>query len=174
MHNYKIYLFIIPILVLCVPLKRDLMLAKCVRVIDGDTIMVQRGTKKEKIRLAFIDAPEISQVSLFKKLAIGQRSKLYLEEKILNKNVKIKLYGRGKYKRWIGEVFLGEENINLDLILKGHAIIYKFEKYPSNFHRAHYHSSQFVSQNQRREIWATHGFENPSYYRKKGKKHVRK
>lgn len=173
MKNYKNYLFIIPILVLTLPLKRESLSGVCVRVLDGDTIIVQRGTKLEKVRLAFIDAPEISQFSIFNKIRIGEKSKEFLEQKILNKNVLIKLYGRGKYKRWIGEVFYKGENINLAIVLSGNAVLYKFKKYPTNYHRADYHSSQFLAQNKRVGIWGSYGFENPQHYRRRGGKNVK-
>lgn len=170
MSFYKNYLLIIPILVLCAPLKQDKMQGRCIKVIDGDTIIIQRGSKREKIRLAFIDAPELNQASLYLGVKIGKISQEFLANKILNKQVDIKLYGRGKYGRWIGEVKLDRENINLAMILSGHAINYKFKPYPSNYHRAHFHQSEKIARQSRRGIWRTYAFQNPSSYRKRNRK----
>lgn len=166
MQNYKIYVFIIPILVLCLPLKQTYMQGKCVKVIDGDTIIIERGRKREKIRLGFIDAPELNQASVYLGIKIGLEAKEFLEKKILGKIIDVDLYGRGKYGRWIGEVKHAGENINLSLVLNGHAILYKYEPYPSNHHRAHFHQSQNIAKNNRRGVWRTYAFQNPSYYRK--------
>lgn len=167
----KLYVLVLPLLALTYPLENNIIIARCVEVIDGDTIKVQRGDRKFKVRLGFIDAPELDQRSLEEENPIGIQSKYFLESLILNKKIKIKHYGKGRYGRLIGEIFYNHENINLKLIEKGHAILYKYSSYPSNKHRAEYHSTAHIAMNKRLGLWAEVGFMNPSYYRKYKRMH---
>jgi len=121
-------------------------------VIDGDTILVNG---KNKIRLLDIDAPEIKQKS-FDGVHIGLLSKNWLEKKILNKRVRLVLHGRGFYNRWLGDIYIAKENINLKIIEKGFALSYG-QKY-SFF--------SFMARKKKKGIWNTSGFYSPKVYRK--------
>ena len=70
--------------------------------------------KNQKIRLLGINAPEIRGENR----QAGLVSRDFLREKISGKWVvlKTKKDKKGKYGRWLGEVFLEEKNIN-DLML---------------------------------------------------------
>jgi micrococcal nuclease len=100
------------------------------RVIDGDTIVIN-GTH---IRLLGINTPEKGE-------KYSVEAKNFLEEKILNKSVKI-FFGRykyDKYKRTLGYVFLDNENINLKIIEEGYANFYfpsGKDKYYNSFYSA--------------------------------------
>jgi len=97
------------------------------RVIDGDTIIVSASlpscpsVQLHRIRLAEIDAPEL-------KAPGGQESKQALEDMILRKTVTVEWKHRGKYRRIIGMVFLGEEYINHVLLTGAWAIRYAARK----------------------------------------------
>jgi len=162
----KLYVLIIPILALTIPIEQQEIIAKCVKVIDGDTILINRGQGNLKIRLGFIDAPEIGQRSFTLNNPIGLKSKQLLESLILNKRVTIRLYGKGKYGRYIGEIFHQGQSINLKMIEHGQAILYKYSSYPTNSHRASYHSVAHIAMNRRVGLWSEVGFMNPSHYRK--------
>ncbi|MCO4756160.1 MAG: hypothetical protein KC478_16885, partial [Bacteriovoracaceae bacterium] len=60
--------------------------ARCERVIDGDTVEVIYNNRPLKIRLAFIDAPELAQLS-FDRKPIGTWSKLFLQKHCFKKKV---------------------------------------------------------------------------------------
>lgn len=93
------------------------------RVYDGDTITVDIDLgfgvclQKQKIRLAGIDTPEIRG----KEKAEGIKSRDALRGKISNKWVIIKTAKdkKGKYGRWIGEVWLEKTNVNQWLLAEG-------------------------------------------------------
>ena len=102
------------------------------RVIDGDTICVKveggdlklEAIEKDgfaRVRLAEIDAPELKNPG-------GQESKQALENMILHKTVTVEWKHRGKYRRIIGMVFLGEEYINHVLLTGAWAIRYAARK----------------------------------------------
>jgi micrococcal nuclease len=104
--------------------------AKCLRVVDGDTIDAQIDLgfdthKTIRIRLVGINAPESRTRDLEEKergLAAKARVKQLLKE---NKNEFIlHSQGVGKYGRCLGEIYLGDSNLNDQLIQEGHATSY--------------------------------------------------
>lgn len=104
--------------------------AKCLRVVDGDTLDAQIDLgfdthKIIRIRLVGINTPESRTRDLEEKkrgLAAKDRVKELLKS---NKN-KFVLHsqGVGKYGRCLGEIFLGESKLNDILIEEGHAVPY--------------------------------------------------
>ena len=98
--------------------------ATVTKVYDGDTITVDFDLgfgiliRKQKIRLLGINTPEIRGPEKPQ----GIISRDALRQRILGKVVTIKTSKdkKGKYGRWLGEVFIGEENINQWLITEGY------------------------------------------------------
>ena len=85
------------------------------RVIDGDTVV----SEEQKIRLLGINTPERDE-------QYYEQAKKFLEDKILNKSVKL-VYGRNKkdrYGRTLAYVFLNGKNMNKELVEEGLANIY--------------------------------------------------
>ena len=89
-------------------------------VYDGDTITCTidcgfgLSMKKQKIRLYEVNCAEVRG----KTRAKGLISRDKLREKILNKNIKIKTIKdkKGKYGRYLGIIYLNDENVNEWLI----------------------------------------------------------
>ena len=105
------------------------------KVYDGDTITVNIDLgfhtilQDQKIRLSYINAPEIRG----EERPDGLVSRDKLREWILNKTViiKTKKDSKGKYGRWLGEIFPIEylndntmESYNTKLINEGYAVKY--------------------------------------------------
>ena len=103
--------------------------ATVTKVYDGDTITVDFDLgfgiilKKQKIRLLGINTPEVRG----SEKPQGIISRDALRQRILGKVVTIKTSKdkKGKYGRWLGEVFVEDENINQWLITEGYAKEYK-------------------------------------------------
>jgi endonuclease YncB( thermonuclease family) len=95
------------------------------RVIDGDTIKVDDGTKKITVRLVGIDAPEVSHAKNEPGQAFSQSATKHLAALVLNHTVDITSYGQDKYGRTLGEVFDDGKNINLEMIKAGLAEVYR-------------------------------------------------
>tara|TARA_Y100000114_G_C11732660_1_gene314447 strand:+ start:219 stop:563 length:345 start_codon:yes stop_codon:yes gene_type:complete len=104
--------------------------AKCLRVVDGDTVDAQIDLgfdthKIIRIRLVGINAPESRTRDLEEKergLAAKARVKQILKD---NKNEFIlHSQGVGKYGRCLGEIYIGDSNLNDQLIQEGHATSY--------------------------------------------------
>ena len=105
--------------------------AKCLRVVDGDTVdaTVDLGFdtwKKIRIRLVGINTPETRTRDLEEK-AKGLAAKNFLIDLLKKHNNEFILHsqGVGKYGRCLGNLFLGEENVNDLLINEGHAVEYQ-------------------------------------------------
>ncbi len=98
------------------------------KIYDGDTITVDIDLgfgivlHNQKIRLLRINAPEIRGEQREK----GLVSRDALRNKISNKWIKVKTQKdkKGKYGRWLGELWLEEECINDWLVSEGLAEIY--------------------------------------------------
>lgn len=94
---------------------------KVVGVADGDTISVMHEGKAEKIRLAEIDCPE-------KRQAFGRKAKDFTSEKAFGKIVTVRIYGKERYGRTLGEVILPNgESLNQDLLKAG--LAWQYRKY---------------------------------------------
>jgi micrococcal nuclease len=91
-----------------------------VRVIDGDTIEVLNYFNEPiRIRLAGIDAPELSQ-------PFGQEARLKTSELCAGKQVKISSSGKDKYGRTIAFVTVGQISVNKELLRSGLAWHYYY------------------------------------------------
>ena len=102
------------------------------KIYDGDTItvLIDLGfgvTKEEKIRLAFIDAPEIRGEERLE----GLKSRDWLRERLLtafNNGEEIIIRTlkdrKGKYGRYLGEIFINDISINKEMIQEGYALAY--------------------------------------------------
>ena len=105
--------------------------AKLIRVIDGDTIdaTIDLGFDvwvKKRIRFLGINAPETRTKDLHEKQQ-GLETKRRLQELLeaSDGDFVLKSHGVGKYGRCLGEIFIGEVNINNLLIEEGLARTYK-------------------------------------------------
>ena len=93
---------------------------KVVGVNDGDTITVlYQGNKQYKVRLQHIDAPETRQ-------PFATKSKQSLSSKVFGKEVTVKWEEMDKYKRILGDIYIGERWINAEIVSEGLAWHYKF------------------------------------------------
>ena len=104
--------------------------SKVLRVVDGDTVdaSVDLGFdtwKKIRIRLVGINTPESRTRDLEEK-ARGLAAKAFVKDILLKHSNEFILHsqGVGKYGRCLGEIFLGDTNLNELLITEGHAVEY--------------------------------------------------
>lgn len=99
------------------------------KIYDGDTVTVDIDLgfdiilHKQKIRLLRINAPEVRG----EQREEGLKSRDALRQKIGNKWVKLRTQKdkKGKFGRWLGEIWFEEECVNDWLITEGHAKIYE-------------------------------------------------
>ena len=87
---------------------------------DGDTVRVNsRSGEKVTIRLACIDAPETAQG------ASGQWSTQTLKGMIQGKTISLKPQVKDRYGRTVAEIYVGNRNINLQMVQLGAAYAYR-------------------------------------------------
>ena len=98
---------------------------KVTRVTDGDTVKVTGNDVKMTIRLVGIDAPETSKKKNQPGQPFSQKSTKHLAGLVLNKSVEVKSYGTDRYGRTLGVIFVGEKNVNLEMVKVGLAEVYR-------------------------------------------------
>lgn len=114
----------------------------CPHVIDGDTIIVIIGGKKEKVRLIGVDTPE-TDGPYTKKEPFNREASAFTKNMTEGKYVKLKYdrERRDKYGRLLAYVYLEDSTfLNVELIKEGYATVFrKFRfKYRDDF--IHYES----------------------------------
>ena len=91
---------------------------KVVGIADGDTLTLLVGTKQLKIRLAEIDAPERCQ-------PYGTKAKQALSDLVFGKSARVVEVDRDRYGRIVGRVYVGDLDINAELVRQGYAWVYR-------------------------------------------------
>ena len=102
-----------------------------VKVVDGDTIdiIIDLGfdlSKKERVRLAGIDAPESRTRDLEEK-KMGLETKDFLTRRLEDgktSGLRVKTEKDGKYGRMLGWIYCGETNLNIEMVDRGYAWYY--------------------------------------------------
>ena len=128
------------------------------RVIDGDTIHIG----DTKIRLHGIDAPEMKQTcrtSKGKEQMCGVLAKQALERLVKGQDVTCKGDTRDRYKRLIAVCYVGQLNINEQMVADGWALAYR--RYSTDYVRA-----ETLSKSRREGMWRTE-FVPPWKWRKR-------
>ena len=125
------------------------------KVVDGDTLtLITESGEKHRVRLARIDAPERSQKH-------GPAATGYLKDKVDSQTVTVKAEKTDRYNRLIGEVFVGKQNINEQLVRNG--LAWQYTQYDQSSELA---ELQQAAQNDQLGIWQTQDPTPPWVYRK--------
>lgn len=93
------------------------------RVIDGDSLQIGGS----RIRLAGIDAPEMGQQCriALEKQNCGELSKDHLAALIGKSQIRCKWSRFDRYDRLLGTCFIGDSDINAELVKQGMALAYR-------------------------------------------------
>ena len=89
---------------------------KCLRVFE-------RWGREERVRLLYIDTPELAQG------LVGELAKKVLAQRIEGREIELRERDSDIYGRTLAVIYLGEENINFDMLVKGYAFPYRFQKF---------------------------------------------
>lgn len=96
------------------------------RVIDGDTFVIEDGTKKgEKIRLIGVDAPESRNTGRKKVGYYGKEAKKYLTNLLTGESVRLEydVTRNDRYGRTLAYVYLEDGTfLNAHLVAEGYAM----------------------------------------------------
>lgn len=136
---------------------------------DGDTCRVfVLGGKKMRVRLVGIDAPEIRKNKKSEGQPFALEAKNFLNKQIQDKKVTIKEYGNDMYGRVLGEIYFENRNINLELVSRGFAEVYR-GKAPAGVDTDAYRKAQAEAQASKLGIWSADTYQSPKDFRKKHK-----
>ncbi|MBU4319633.1 MAG: thermonuclease family protein [Thermodesulfovibrionales bacterium] len=138
---------------------------RVIKVHDGDTVTIVLNSRKEKVRLIGIDAPEIKQRPW------GTKARKHLEKMLTASNRKVTLEfdveRRDKHGRPLCYIFTPDRKmLNIQMVKDGYAVLLTL---PPNIK---YVDELRIAQNEarqhRRGIWGSSGLkETPSEFRKK-------
>ena len=120
----ELLVLILALVVAGLPVSAETLAGRVVGVHDGDTLtLLVEGNRQVKVRLAGIDAPELSQ-------PYGQKAKQALSALAFGQEARIDSAGPDKYGRTLGTVYIGSINVNAALVSQGVAWVYR--QYPHN------------------------------------------
>ena len=106
----------------------------CTRVIDGDTIAVEKNGKKEKVRLIGVDTPETVHPSKPVEY-FGKEASEFTRKNVEGKRVRLEYdwQSRDKYGRLLAYVYIEENGtfLNAEIIRQGYGFAYT--RYPFKY-----------------------------------------
>lgn len=102
-----------------------------VRVVDGDTFVIDRNGTEEKVRLIGVDTPESVHPDAAKNTDAGKSASEHTQELLTGKSVYLEfdVQERDKYGRLLAYVYLDGEMLNERLLEEGYAVL---ATYPPN------------------------------------------
>lgn len=135
---------------------------------DGDTCTVKKdegGTMT--VRLVGIDAPETSGGDDGHGQPLGQDAKSLLNELVKGKHVVVRAVTIDMYDRTIGEVFLGQKVVNVEMLKAGLAETYIWGN--DGIDAQSYRNAQKTAKTEDKGVWSLADYESPSDFRKRMK-----
>lgn len=141
-----------------------------IKVSDGDTINVDSGGTKLKIRLYGIDAPETQKMNRKSGWIskpgqpYGNESWKALDEKIYRQRVRVEVRDIDQYKRLVSVVWLGNRNINREMVAEGNAWTYR--QYLDRPHASEYIAAEEQARSKRLGLWRDANPQPPWDFRK--------
>jgi micrococcal nuclease len=121
----------------------SLEVARVLRVIDGDTIVVSTGNgSEERVRLLRVDTPESVHRDPSRNLPIGKAAAAYVADRLTDRQVRLEA-GReatDRFGRRLAYVIVEGENFNVELVRQGWSPYYtkygRSSRYDGDFRRA--------------------------------------
>jgi endonuclease YncB( thermonuclease family) len=112
------------------------------KVTDGDTIKVQLTSGPINVRFDSIDAPESNQPH-------GAQAKAALAKLLDGKQVQLDVVTQDRYERVVAVVYVGDLNVNEQMVKDGHAWAYR--EYLKNWDYCRWEDQ---ARQQKRGVWA--------------------
>ena len=107
------------LLFLTFPALADTLTGRVVKIADGDTLTILiAGNEQKRIRLSEIDTPERGQ-------PWSRKAKQALTDKVAQETIDVEVVTTDRYGRTVGKIWLGERDINRELVAEGHAWVYR-------------------------------------------------
>tara|TARA_B110001454_G_scaffold218184_1_gene245501 strand:+ start:337 stop:1239 length:903 start_codon:yes stop_codon:yes gene_type:complete len=132
------------------------------RVIDGDTFDAdlngdgRLAKTRERIRLLYVDTPELSKSRKGKDVGLGKPAKAFLTEVLEGRRIRLWVnpdYSRGNHGRLLGVLEVDGRNVNLGLIAQGHSYFDTRFLFPEDY--VTYARAEVTAFERQRGIWGT-------------------
>ena len=118
-NTMRRYLLLALLLVINSASSAESLQGKVIAIADGDTFTLLNASKQQiKIRLAEIDTPERGQ-------PYSKRSTQALSGMVFQKQVSVVIQDTDRYGRTVGRVYVGELDVNAELVKIGAAWVYR-------------------------------------------------
>lgn len=139
-------------------------LYEVVRVVDGDTVILNIDGQKTRVRLIGIDTPESVAEDKSRNVKEGKIASEYTKNLLQNKKVRLEFDDEKEdvYERKLGYVFLDDEFINEKLLKEGMAKLYTKttnQKYSERLKKA----EQYARKN-KKGFWKDFYVNDPNLY----------
>jgi len=170
MKNQRKITLILFVLFLSLPVLAVAAEYKVIRVVDGDTIVIDYNGKPEKVRLLCVNTPESVHPDKKQNVPMGKVASRFAKKRLSGKYIDLEFEGnrtRGKYRRLLSYVFVEGENLNLELVREGLSPYYT--KYgPSENYDRDFREAERFARHHRLNIWGNTGLTS-KYFRLKSK-----
>lgn len=124
---------------------QELVSATVISIGDGDSLRVLQDGRPINVRLACIDAPELSQ------RPYGERSRQYLRSRLrIGSRLRLLPQTVDRYGRTVAEV-IGEVNLGLAMVEDGQAFAYR--RYLAACNQQEYLQAEFRASRHRFGVW---------------------
>lgn len=133
---------------------KNLRKAQVVRVVDGDTIIVNLNGKNERVRLILVDTPEINSQSKENPQAYAIEAKEFLTNLVNGKTVELErdVEEKDRYNRYLFYVYVDGKSVQEELIRHGYARVAKFP--PNVKYYARYRQLEEQAKRNQLRIWS--------------------
>lgn len=148
------------LLAICTPSwAEDALQGRVVGVAGGQVLtLLDTQHREHKIRLAYIDTPELAQT-------FGREAQTALASMVLNQEIKLRVLGKAADGSIQAEVISPHgSSVNLELLRRGLAWHDNFERQPTADHER-YQAALLDAQRDRRGMWALDHLELPKDFR---------
>jgi micrococcal nuclease len=136
----------------------NLVTAKVIRIVDGDTIKVTYDGIEESVRLLLVDTPETKHPSIPVQ-PFGPEASEFAEATLADKEIQLEFDGpeRDKYDRLLAYIWVDGENFNQMLLEEGYAR-YAYVYDPPYTHQKEMTEAEERAKTSRVGIWSLQGY----------------
>jgi endonuclease YncB( thermonuclease family) len=132
---------------------------------DGDTCRVRiAGSVWMNVRLAGIDAPEVSHGKKRPGQPLGGESRDFLNSVVKGKSVKLRQTDLDQYNRPVVELTAGEIAVNRTMVENGFAEAYRGKT--RRLDNAAYFAAEAAAKKARKGVWGLASYQSPAEFRK--------
>ena len=125
--------------------------------------------QKQSIRLVGIDTPEKSRKKNEPGQPYSQKATKFLAGLVLGKQVSIESYGKDRYDRVLAVAYIGQTNVNLEMVNHGYAEVYRGKPAPG-FDNDPYWQAEAQAKSKKLNIWSLgEDYASPREWREKKK-----